>query len=225
MVKTTKKLLLESGANGLCNNQIQCFQLAATFAIQYNRSLILPRHGYKNSIHGGGNLRLDQMYDLEGFRFSYTVQEANDYSNISKKLDVHPWIKANKQFFEDPFPDEETWQIRCRSGHTLFLAPLSVFPQMAHVLLPINAKYSTLAATIVAQMLGNRSRNDFRILGLQIRAGDRYTLPAVDCKGVNEYPYRTFTDCAGGIFSAFCGNRQTDSRGYHSFNSAHALTW
>jgi hypothetical protein len=59
----TRFLILRPSQNGL-NNQLQCLNVAANLAIEYNRTLLLKIDAYVGSYHGSDPISFDDLFDV-----------------------------------------------------------------------------------------------------------------------------------------------------------------
>jgi hypothetical protein len=193
IISPRKELILWNDMAAGLNNQLQCYDIAATLSIQYNRTLVLDPYGYRaNKRHDREALLLDQVFDTARISVPYRIL------NITKNQAlVRLPFNANDKFpsalVADPYPASATVELKCAWGYHLRTTPLDQFPQANALHFPFHPRYRREALAIIEQMMSrvkfkpNRHRKQFRLLAMQIRQGDRQTWPLFDCSTLKDY--------------------------------------
>lgn len=185
------------------NNQLQCLDLAVVLSQAYKRTLVLEAAGYVPTYWHDGNdtsttavILLDDLLDMP--TLMNLTSTGIRISNMSTFTNEKPWKRRKRDMFNlqniespqelipydpeetgslpenDPFPDCNNLQLKCAFGYSLQVTPVSKFPQ--RISLPFNRSFRQVAKQVLDSM--NTTK---RILGLQIRLGDRKTYPLLDC--------------------------------------------
>jgi len=173
-------LVLRPSQNGL-NNQLQCLNVAANLAIEYNRTLLLKRNAYVGSYHGSEPISFDELFDAPNVRLS--VQLVEDLPSTTATVTAFdPEIVSTSALLIDPHPDAKYLSFRCSYGDLYHSLPNSA-SHRNEVLLPFNPIFRTLARRVIdaMQVQSNYNAANFRTLGIHVRRGDLKGYPAFVC--------------------------------------------
>jgi GDP-fucose protein O-fucosyltransferase len=176
----TRFLILRPSQNGL-NNQLQCLNVAANLAIEYNRTLLLKINAYVGSEHGSEPISFSELFDVPNVRLS--VQLVKDLPSTTATVTAFdPEIVSTSELLIDPHPDAKYLSFRCSYGDLYHSLPSSA-SHRHEVLLPFNPIYRTLAQRVIDTMQkqsSHKARN-FQTLGIHVRRGDLKGYPAFVC--------------------------------------------
>lgn len=230
---TNEKLLLlwKLGTGGF-NNQLQCLDIAATLAIQYNRTLILtdPLGYIKNRQHDHDSINFADVFDTStAAAVPYRMQKMNrrKEQNPNQLLQFDPNEKFPQHLITDPMPLKDVIEIQCSWGFQLRITPLSHFPHAEKVFFPFHSSYREQAMNVIEQMKrrvsnSHKTKDDFKLLTMHIRRGDRISRPIFNCSSLLGGQYKhTVQSTAGPEIVAACSKKSSQT----TFFDRDALRW
>ena len=231
-LSSERKLIFTRNLMPGFSNQIECFQLAAVLAVQYNRSLVMPHMAYLRAPDHGRSpaMTTDMVFDTTNIRLSYETYDFWDVTAIPTiawdPIDNQTGLKLQT----DPYHNQTNIHFECIWGYAQYSLPESLFPQQRTNFFPFHKTYQNAAQHILKQMrtrlnFAHDDDKDMRVLGMQIRLGDRQTFPVLDCAKAKDFPYLTVTNAFNCIFSGFCGTNEPDKLGFRLLNETTPLNW
>ena len=215
-------------------NQMQCFQLAAVLAVQYNRTLIVPDIAYVHSPRHGhtASMTVDMVFDTSNIRLSYQTVSSSNVT--APNIPIIRWSPLDSQaglkLQADPYYNDTVIHFRCEWGFSLFSLPDNLFPQERTNFFPFHKTYQDSAQDIFKQMrtiLNFTEQQKMRVLAMHIRRGDCGSWPVLDCTKIKDFPYATTLNDRGKnyTYTGFCGSNEPDENGFRRFNETTPLDW
>ena len=200
-------LVLRPGNNGL-NNQLQCLNLAANLAIEYNRTLLVQSNAYAGSHHAEEPIPFDELFDVPNLRLSILVVQ-NLPPTTMTVVDFDPELVVAKAL-EDPDPTVKYLAFACGYGELHHSLPESALHR-DEVLLPFHPTYRRLAQRVIDTIrdkVKHNNNGDIRLLGMHVRRGDCKGYPVFVCSDTGYPQLNTFKQ--GGWWLAACGTDTTN---------------
>lgn len=189
-------LYLRPGKAGW-NNQWECLHLAATIAIQQNRTLWLDAYAYQASDkHSKIRLPFDHVFDSRVLQIPVGLSNPGAYPDGCEvglpKLHRELPESTERTLGMDPEPSARCIYWDCDFGNLHHFAPPSYFPQVDEPLLTLAPIYRKLAQRVILE-IGRKVGKDENIalLGLHIRRRDQRGYPLVNCSAT-AYPYTSY---------------------------------
>ena len=214
-------ILTKHGTLGF-GNQMQCFQLAAVLAVQYNRTLIVPDIAYlQSSDHMfSTSMTADMVFDTANIRLSYQTVSSSNVTDVTDTPTIE-WSPYDNQMGlklqTDPHHNETKIRFECVWGFSLFSLPDSLFPKERTNFFPFHKTYQDRAQDVFKQMrtiLNFTEQQKMRVLAMHIRRGDCGSWPVLDCTKIKDFPYATTLNDRGNnyTYTGFCGSNEPRER-------------
>uniref|UniRef100_A0A7S1D2K1 Uncharacterized protein n=1 Tax=Cyclophora tenuis TaxID=216820 RepID=A0A7S1D2K1_CYCTE len=146
----------------------------------------MPKLAYAPSpVHGGHQMTVEQVFDTPKIKIQpHLVADDLAAPFGVPKIAFDPLDRRKgTHLATDPFPNATQIHFECTWAYSLYAMPQSIFPQQRFNFFPFHHTYQKTADSIVRsirQRTGKKEDEPVRLLGMQIRLGDRKTWPVID---------------------------------------------
>lgn len=198
----TKFLIFRNWSPGGFSNQMQCLNLAAIFAVQYNRTLLLPRTAYApNRDHDENSVLMEDLFDATNIALSHKIlSEPDDMIQEYYGINWAPNTVHDPNLLVDPRPLDKTIRFQCEYGYAQRVFDPNKARQAKAIFFPFHQRFwnqSRRYYQMMQQRVGlNASTTGMKLLTLQVRLGDRHTWPLFTCAdNALVHPTGNFSNC------------------------------